>query len=198
MTARGPDRSSGRRKLVLLAAIFLLPLAVALWLNFSSWRPATGTQHGELIEPPRPLPSLALTLPDGRSSSPEILRGAWLLVYLGNGPCAVQCVAALAEMRRVRLALGKEAARVRRVLLYAGDCCGPGYPAPRDLDLLVLAASRDGGPALLELFPRAPDGSAGIYIVDPLGNLMMRHPATGAASGLLKDLERLLRLSSIG
>jgi hypothetical protein len=198
MTGPGPDRRSGRRKLVLLAAIFLLPLAAAMWLNFSSWRPASGTQHGELIDPPRPLPEVVLMLPDGRATSPKLLRGAWFLVYLGDGPCAEQCAATLAEMRRVRLALDKDAARVRRVLLHTGDCCGPDFHALRDQDLLVLAASGHEGRTLLELFPRAPDRDASIYIVDPLGNLMMRHPATGAASGLLKDLERLLRLSSIG
>ena len=199
MTEPGSDRRAGRRKLVLLAAVFLLPLAVALWLNFSSWRPATGVQHGELIEPPRPLPEVVLMLPDGRTATAQVLRGTWFLVYLGNGRCREPCLAALAEMRRVRLALDKDTARVRRVLLHAGDCCGPDFHALRDQDLLVLAASGPAGRALLESFPRAPGGGAiYIYIVDPRGHLMMRHPATGSASGLLADLKRLLRLSSIG
>ncbi|MND02408.1 hypothetical protein D3C83_217840 [compost metagenome] len=50
----------------------------------------------------------------------------------------------------------------------------------------------------LAQFPPAVDGAPGIYIADPHGNLMMSYPASGSARGLLKDLERLLRLSGIG
>jgi hypothetical protein len=62
----------------------------------------------------------------------------------------------------------------------------------------VLAAASARGGALLAAFPPAVDGAAGIYIVDPHGNLMMSYPASGSARGLLKDLERLLKLSHIG
>jgi len=194
-----PDRRSGRRNLLLLAALFFVPVVAAAWLYFSSsWRPLRGMQHGELIEPPRPLPQVALSLPDGRAAPPDVLRGRWHLVYLGEGPCGDHCRAALAELGQVRLALDKDAARVRRVLLHAGDCCEPPLPAAGQGDLLALAAAGPQGRALLASFPRAPDGAAAVYIVDPLGNLMMRYPATGAGAGLLKDLQRLLRLSAIG
>ena len=194
-----PDRSSGRRKLLFLAALFLVPLLGALWLYFCSpWRPAPGAQHGELIDPPRPLPQPVLILSDGRVATTDVLRGHWHLVYLGAGRCLENCTAALAMLAGVRLALDKDAARVRRVLLHSGDCCGPGIPGPGDQDLLVLAAPGPGGRALLARFPRPGDGKAGIYIVDPLGNLMMSYPAAVDPQGLLKDLERLLRLSRIG
>lgn len=193
------DRRSGRRNLLMLASIFFVPLLAAVWLYFSSsWRPALGIQHGELIDPPRSLPAVALSLPDGSAAPPDSLRGSWYLVYLGDGPCDTPCTATLAELRQIRLALAKDAMRVRRVLLHAGDCCATGIPGPGDEDLLVLGAIGPEGQALLALFPRPADGSAGIYIVDPLGNLMMRHPATSTAEGLLKDLKRLLRLSRIG
>lgn len=182
-----------------LAALFFVPVVAAFWLYFSSaWRPAAGAQHGELIEPPRPLPQLALTLPDGSLASPDSLRGRWNLVYLGDGPCTELCMAAFTALRAVRLALNKDSARVRRVLLHAGDCCAPEFPVPADEDLLVLGAPGPEGEAFLALFPPAPGGGAGIYIVDPLGNLMMKYAASGATQGLLKDLERLLRLSRIG
>jgi hypothetical protein len=68
----------------------------------------------------------------------------------------------------------------------------------RESDLLILPLAGPEGAALRALFPPATDGAPGIYIVDPHGNLLMSYPATGSARGLLKDLERLLRLSSIG
>lgn len=198
MTDPAANRRSGRRHLLMLASLFFVPFAAAIWLYYSSaWRPAPGA-HGELIDPPRLLPAVALTLPDGRLTSPDALRGTWFVIYLSDGPCTESCVNALAELARVRLALGNDATRVQRVLLHAGDCCAPGFPGPGDEDLLALGATGSAGQTLLAVFPRAPDGSVGIYIVDPHGNLMMRHAATGAAQGLLKDLERLLRLSSIG
>jgi cytochrome oxidase Cu insertion factor (SCO1/SenC/PrrC family) len=193
------ERRSGRRNLLLLAALFFVPVLAAAWLYFSSpWRPARGTQHGELIDPPRLLPVVALTLTDGSAAPPDALRGSWMLVYLDERPCGPPCRAALTELKRVRFALDKDAVRVRRVLLHAGDCCDPPFSGAGDEDLLVLGAAGAGGQTLLALFPRAPDAGTGIYIVDPLGNLMMSYPVSGAAAGLLKDLKRLLRLSAIG
>jgi cytochrome oxidase Cu insertion factor (SCO1/SenC/PrrC family) len=125
------------------------------------------------------------------------LREHWSLVYLAGSNCDERAPAVLEELSRLRLALDKDAARVRRVLLHAGECTAPN-PAPEGSELLVLAATGAEGAALRALFPPAIDGAFGIYIVDPHGNLLMSYPATGSARGLLKDLERLLRLSSIG
>ena len=175
-----------------------MPLAAALWLYFSSgWRPGGGAEHGELIHPARPLPETPLTLADGSTASAGVLKSGWLLVFVEDAACAKTCRSALTQMRQARLALDKDAGRVKRVLLHAGSCCEAGYGAGEP-DLLVLAAAGPEGAALRALFPPAGDGGRGIYVVDPHGNLMMSYPASGAASGMLKDLERLLRLSHIG
>lgn len=177
-------RRSGRRHLLLIASLFLVPLAAAIALYFSfNWRPAIGA-HGTLIDPPQPL--LA-----------EELQGRWSLVYLAGDDCDERSPIVLEELSRLRLALDKDATRVQRVLLHAGECATTDF-ASADPDLLLLAATGNDGAALRALFPPAIDGAHGIYIVDPHGNLLMSYPATDSARGLLKDLERLLRLSSIG
>jgi len=183
----GPsERRHGRRQLLLVACIFFVPLAAATWLYFSSgWRPAPGAQHGELVDPPRALPSASL-------------RGSWSLVLLLAGPCDAACVASLEDMGRVRFALDKDIPRVRRVLLHDGGCCAPGIAVLTEPDVLVLAATGADGEPLRALFPPDPGGGRRIYIVDPHGNLVMSYPSAGAGRGLLKDLERLLRLSRIG
>jgi len=192
------QQRSGRRQLLLIASIFFVPIAAAVWLYFSSgWRPSVGVQHGELVDPPRPLPALALSQLDGSRAAADLLRGQWFLVHVVAGHCTDRCLAVLADLRQLRLALDKDAGRVRRVLLHDGTCCDAAFPA-LEADLLVLAAEGPEGAAFLGHFPPAADGAFGIYIVDPQGNLMMSYPATGSQRGLLKDLERLLRLSSIG
>ena len=198
MNPRAPDRRAGRRHLLLVASLFFVPLAAASWLYLSSgWRPAPGVQHGELIDPPRPLPDTPMQLPDGSTAPADALRSGWSLVYVGNDACGKICRGALADMRQARLALDKDAVRVKRILLHAGVCCEAGFGSDQP-DLQVLAASGPAGSALRAIFPPSADGEPGIYIVDPHGNLMMGYAATGAARDILKDLERLLRLSNIG
>ncbi len=197
MSPAGDRGKSGRRQLLLVASLFIVPLATAAWLYFSSgWRPAVAS-HGELIDPPRPLLPAGLALPDGRSAPADIFQGRWSVVHLVRGSCDERTETVLDELARVRLALDKDAARLRRVLLNAGQC--PGFrQSARDADLLVLQAAGAAGVAFVAAFPAAVDGGDGIYIVDPQGNLMMSYPASGSARGLLKDLERLLGLSNIG
>jgi len=192
------DCRTGRWQLLLIASLFFVPLLAASWLYLASgWRPSVGVEHGELIDPPRPLPDTPLQLPDGSTAPADALRSGWSLVYVGNGACETICRSALADMRQARLALDKDAIRVKRVLLHAGACCETGFGA-EEPDLQVLAASGPAGSALRAIFPPSANGEPGIYIVDPHGNLMMGYAPTGAARGILKDLERLLRLSTIG
>ncbi|MGH8135432.1 MAG: hypothetical protein ACRER4_03715, partial [Steroidobacteraceae bacterium] len=74
MTDAATRRRAGRRSFLVLAALFFVPFLAAVWLYYASeWRPAIAA-HGELIDPPRPLPAIALTLPDGAKTSPGVLR----------------------------------------------------------------------------------------------------------------------------
>ncbi|HEV2700541.1 MAG TPA: hypothetical protein VGV09_02840, partial [Steroidobacteraceae bacterium] len=83
------------------------------------------------------------------------------------------------------------------VFLVTGNCCDRTYLATEHPGLRVLDASAPAAQPLLALF--APQGRAlGLYIVDPLGNLMMRYDVRLPPEGLLEDLKRLLRLSQIG
>jgi len=192
-----PARRSGRRQLLLVASLFVVPLAAAAWLYFwSGWRPAAGA-HGKLTDPPRLLLTTGLVLPDGGPAPPDIFQSHWTLIHVATGACDERTRAILDELARIRFALGKDAPRVRRALLHAGQCAAAEFQT-RDTDLLVLAATAARGSTFLSQFPPATDGAYGIYIVDPHGYLMMSYAASGPARGLLKDLERLLRLSNIG
>jgi len=189
-------KRAGRRQLLVVGSIFLVPLAAAFLLYYSAgWRPAANA-HGLLIEPPRTLVVAGVLLADGRTAPASVFEGKWSLVHPA-AVCDERTEALLDELARVRVALGKDESRVRRVLLHAGACNSVTFQS-RDADLLVLAATAPGGEDFLTQFPPAADGASGIYVVDPHGNLMMSYPASGSARGLLKDMERLLRLSNIG
>ena len=196
MNSAHEARRSGRRQLLLVASIFIVPFVAAIALYFSSdWRPVVNSQ-GTLIEPPRRLTASGLFLPDGEPAPAGVFEDSWSILH-SAAACDARTEALFEELRRVRIALDKDAPRVRRILLHPGTCAGAAPPAA-DPDLVVLAATGPEGAALLASIPPAVDGAPGIYLVDPHGNLMMSYPASGSARGLLKDLERLLRLSNIG
>ena len=191
-------RARNLRTLALLAALFLLPLIGAFCTYYgSSWRPAGMLNHGRLIAPPRALPALALpaVLPPG--TPPVALRAQWSLVYLGAGDCDPACAQALYVMASARLALNKDLARVRPVFLVTRDCCARERLAQADPALLVLDASGVAATALTAAFP-VEERAHTLFVVDPLGNLMMRYDARENSRGLLEDLQKLLRLSHIG
>jgi hypothetical protein len=199
VSAPGGVRARNLRTVVALAALFLLPLALAFYGYYAGgWRPAGRVNHGRLITPPRPLPALALphAAPGAGTASAETFRGAWTLVYAGAGACDQDCRRALLVMRQTRLALNNDMTRVKRVLLATGSCCAAELGARPEPGLVVLDAT---GPAAaaLAVFP-ANLRAHSLFVVDPLGNLMMSYDARDDPHGLLEDLRKLLRLSHIG
>ena len=194
----------GRRQLLLLAAIFFVPLAIAFWMYYgpSGWRPSGDASKGDLIDPARPLAALALTTADGTPTQPDFLRGKWSMVYVGDGLCDDRCRKALYLTRQSRIALNKDMDRVQRVFLVTGRCCDRGFLAQEHPDLIVARVDDDASAALLEPFPTyggVPLADAGrVYLVDPLGNLLMSYAPTAPDKALLTDMKKLLRLSHIG
>lgn len=194
------------RMLAGLAALFFLPLLASFWLYYGTgWRPAGHVNHGELISPARPLPSVnlprvPLTPADPKELSgayPDLFHGKWSLVYVGDGGCDSSCRQALYVMRQTRLALGTEMTRVARVFLVSGNCCAKDYLTREQADIAVFDAAGAQGVRLLSEFPTA-DSPNSLFIVDPLGNLMMRYDVRHNPGGLLIDLKKLLGLSEIG
>jgi hypothetical protein len=188
-----------------LATLFLLPLLGSFWLYYGTgWRPAGHVNHGELINPPRPLPSVQLPRPapggtpgELAAAGPALFRETWTLAYVGDGSCAASCRQTLYVMRQTRLALGTDMSRVARVFLVTGHCCAQAFLAREHAGLTVLDATGAPGEKLLAAFPPG-DRAHSLFVIDPLGNLMMRYDVRRDPRGLLIDLRRLLALSDIG
>jgi cytochrome oxidase Cu insertion factor (SCO1/SenC/PrrC family) len=197
-----------RRLLIGLALMFFAPLGVSFYLYYGrgTWHPGGRVNAGELIEPPRPLPSVALPLQSSGETDPDFLRRKWTLLYVQQGPCAERCRTRLYETRQVRLALDRDMDRVQRVFIADGDCCDFQFLHEQHPDLIAVRMSPAAAP-LLALLPRrgSDSDSAGgdataqrVYLIDPLGNLMMSYAPGAKPKGLLEDMKRLLRLSQIG
>jgi hypothetical protein len=205
-----------RRMLIGVALMFFAPLALSFYLYYGTfWHPGGRVNAGELIEPARPLPALALPLaspaapPEAPAppraetkrgqTNPQFLKGKWTLLYVQQGRCDDECRRHLYDTRQVRLALDREMNRVQRVFIGDGDCCDLKELLATHPDLIAIRASPADEP-LLGLLPTRPGAvnSHRVYVIDPLGNAMMFYEADARPKGMLEDMKRLLRLSSVG
>ena len=190
-----------RMLLVLIASAFALPLIMA-WILVGNWQSDGGANHGELLRPARPIEHFAVTQPDGQALDQDYLRGRWTLVYLNDSVagCDPSCRRNLYKMRQVRLALGRELGRVQGLLITAD--------APDGALQEWLAAEHEGMPAgvgdartrasFTEAYGDSGSIQGWIYLLDPLGNLVLRYGGASDPKDMLADLKRLLKLSKIG
>lgn len=204
-------RTRQRRVLIGLALLFFAPLGLAFYLYYGhgTWHPGGRVNAGELVIPARPLPALALPLWSSDVAltlgytDPNFLKGHWTFLYVGSGVCDAACQSRLYDTRQVRIALDRDMKRVQRVFIADAGCCDPQYLREQHPDLVAVRAGAEAAPLLALLAANegpggAPFAKSRVYLVDPLGNLMMSYPPEAKAKGMLEDLKRLLRLSSIG
>ena len=184
----------GRIKLLALAAFFALPVVAGYVAYFLDLAPGTAANYGTLI-PARPLSETALQGPDGRPFRFAELRGKWILVQFDSGGCGEYCERKLYFMRQVRKALGKHTPRIERVWLVTDMQA----PSPKLLQAIEgTRLARTAGSPIASEFPAEHAAADHVYLVDPHGNLMMRFPRDPDPSRMLKDLQRLMKVSGIG
>jgi hypothetical protein len=191
MSDRDPRHDRRQRRLLVgLALLFFAPVGLSFYLYYghSTLQPLGRVNRGTLIDPPRALPAGAIT------------GGKWTLLYVGPGECAASCQRKLYETRQVRLALDRDLPRVQRVFIATGNCCDDAFLRREHPDLVVLRASVEA--PLLAILPTQngspPLDADRVYVIDPLGNLLMAYDADAPPKGLLEDMKRLLKLSHIG
>jgi predicted nucleic acid-binding Zn ribbon protein len=187
------SRRRSRRLALVILALCAAPF-VAAWLAYFVWPPQSRVNYGDLIDA-RPLMDPVLRGIDAKPFRVSQLRGKWILLQLDSGDCSEECRKKLVYMRQVRLALGKDAERVERVWLLT-DGAIPEAAQLRDIQGTFVAQA--AGSALLSEFPAAQNASGHIYVVDPLGNLMLRFPTDPDPRRMLKDMTRLLSVSRVG
>lgn len=177
----------GRLMLALVAGLLALPFAIAAGLYFGGWKPDGTVHHGQLFEPPAPLPASGLRLASGEPLPTETLHGKWLLALSISGPCQATCLDRIDEARRIQVSLNKEMGRLRRIVLLT---------QPADAALLAVAARQ---PDIL-IATAPPEWLAGgegssLHIIDPSGRQVIRYGPTANPRAVRHDLERLLKFA---
>jgi hypothetical protein len=206
--------SAGRRKMLAILLVCAAPV-IASYYTYYVVRPEGRTNYGTLITPLRDVGTLGTPIatvaePTGdaaaaaaqstasaRSGGLASLQGRWVMLVVAPGACDAGCRQRLYEIRQVRLTTGKDRDRVERAWIVSDD-------AAPDPALLAqhegLVLMRSDAATLARLLPTDPGTAVTdhIYIVDPLGNLMMRFPKDADPNRMKKDLAKLLRASRVG
>ena len=188
---------------VMLMLLFVLPVVLATLLYLTGWRPSSSGNHGELIQPVRQVAGGALMTLEGKPAHFSDLRGKWIMVHFGSSSCPEECMKNIYTMRQVHAAQAKEIGRVQRIFIATEMGAAEklkaklaDYPEMR-----VWTGEKKALAEVLQSFGidarQAPE-QQGIYLVDPLGNLIMRYAPGTDPGGLLKDLTRLLKYSWVG
>jgi hypothetical protein len=181
------SRRTARLNLIALATVALLPF-VGSWLLYWLWEPDAHVNYGELIAP----------LPLAQTQAPaelRKLRGKWVFLTIDSGACHEQCQRKLYVMRQVRLTQGQNMERIERAwLIDDGGAPAPGLLAEHAGMHVVQAQGNE----LLSRLSVAGALHDHIYLIDPVGNVMLRYPRDADASRIKKDLTRLLKASRIG
>jgi len=188
----------GRLNMLLVLLACAAPV-IASYFAFYVLRPEGRSNFATLIEPTREMPAdLALTDLQGRAVSPASLRGQWLLLVVGRSACDSDCEQRLYLQRQLREMTGRERDRIDKIWLVTDD--GPIAPG--------LQAALAAAPAMQVLRVRSPDlqqwlaAAPGesldshLYVVDPMGQWMMRAPPHADAAKFKRDIDKLLRASS--
>jgi hypothetical protein len=189
--------AQGRWRLFAVIAVCAAPV-IASYFTYYVVRPQSRSSYGDLIEPQRPLPAIAVTALDGKSEPLTALKGQWLLISVATGSCDPACEKHLYLQRQLRESLGKDKDRMDWVWLVPDDT--PVRPAllPAVAQATVLHVRRE---LLASWLPPATGHQMQehLFLVDPLGNLMMRFPAsldTATAHQAKRDLDRLMRAAA--
>lgn len=188
---------SGRWKMLLVLLVCAAPV-VASYVTYYLVRPQARQNFGTLIDPQRPLPDLPGVDMAGKPTNVRALKGQWLLISVAGGACDAQCQHHLYMQRQLREGVGKEKDRVDWVWLVSDDA-----PIASSLLPALATATVVRVPSLqLQTWLQPEPGASledHLFVVDPLGNWMMRFPAhigIDQAAKVKRDMERLLRASA--
>ena len=190
-------KAAGRWKLLAVLAVCASPL-IASYFTYYVIKPGPKNNYGSLIDPRQyPMPTLGLQTEEGKAVELSSLKCKWLILQIDDASCAEVCQRKLLEIRQLRLAQGKNMDRIERVWLITDAQAVAEKLKPGIAGTHLLRSDK----SKLEKWLPTESGTNlhdHIYLVDPLGNLMMRYPKDADPNKIKKDLSKLLKASAIG
>lgn len=201
-----PAKPRSMWPLILVMVVSVAPVIAAFIVYFNpALQPGGTTNYGTLLDPQRPLPSnaaLPVTTLDGQPFDLATLKGQWLLVSADEAACPESCAKKLFVLRNTHAMTGKNVKRLTRVWFIIDDAPVPDQVLKAYEGTVMLRANPEQLSEFLAGQTLAPDDQSGllepIWIIDPLGNLMMQYPLDPDPLKVRKDIGRLLHNSRIG
>ncbi len=190
----GAMTRSGRWKMLALLLVSASPV-IASYLAYYVIRPEGRRNYGELIDPQRPLPALTGVDAGGKEVALTALKDQWLFISVADSACDGACQQHLYLQRQLRETLGKDKDRLDWVWLRTGsrELSEPLRQATATATVLHVDAAALASWLAPAAGQRLEDH---LYVVDPIGNWMMRFPAQADPKQVKRDLDRLLRASA--
>jgi cytochrome oxidase Cu insertion factor (SCO1/SenC/PrrC family) len=189
----------GHWTLAALLLVFIAPMLLAWYLYTHPGLLKGHSNQGQLLHPPLQLKAMQF---DEITHNMPSLKGKWTLFYVSALPCQKQCEQVIYKIRQIRTATGKERHRVNRLVLFVGD---KKTLQLEQKHLLSYSQGEYAGTLLTSIsnieFARQPATALQqntLYLIDPLGNIMLSYPADVAPKALFKDLKHLMQISQIG
>ena len=183
---------SNRRKFLLLLALMSAPILISYALFFIDYRPQS-KHYGDLI-PIVKVSRKGTNVADNTIIRMKDLHGKWVLLTVDSGNCDEICKNKLYFMRQVRMVQGKEKHRIERLFLV-NDKIQPDSELVKQYEgtYFVNAAESE----ILDLIETKDVQTKHIYLIDPIGNLMMRFPENIDGTKMGHDIKRLLHVSQL-
>lgn len=185
-------KKAHKQKLLAMLALLLAPVVISYVLHYSDYRPGT-VNYGELIDMVD-FEGSAVNQVDNTIFRSRDIHGKWTMVTVDSGDCNEYCDQKLYKMRQVRIVQNKEMHRVERLWLI-DDNVTIDSRLLEEYDGTVFVDAKDS--ELLKSFKPNESQRLYMYLVDPIGNVMMRFPEDADPSEMVEDLKRLLHVSQL-
>ena len=201
-----PAKPRSLTPLVLVLLLCLAPVIGAFLVYFNpEWQPSGSVNYGTLVQPQRPMPvaeSLELKTLDGKPFDLQSLKGKWLLAAADGGNCPESCARKLFILRNSHASQGKNVDRVNRIWFITDDAPVPEKVLEAYKGTIMVRAKPEELAKFLPTLGNGPDGKPALqdpmWIIDPLGNLILQYPVDAEPMRFRKDLSRLIYNSRIG
>ena len=183
----------------ILFAVFIVPLliAISMYVMRGDSSQIKTVAHGELIHPAQPITKIDVRINENEPYTLYNLQGKWTYVLYIKDSCNLDCEAALFKVRQTRLATGRDVSRVQSLMVMASTQ-GVVDEAILKRNPKIVFGQLEELKITEDVIIKENLQPNFIYLVDPNGNLMMKYDVTATSKGMLKDIKKLLKLSSIG